>query len=125
MNQQDRWISIGIVIIILIHLAIWLTGYFTGRLSYLISFLNLTVAVSILAYWIIMQLSIQQHIFEIRETIVLIFEVIVAATALYSIVSTAHYKALKIFQYIVFGMDITVLIAALIFMLTFKMTKLF
>ena len=125
MNPQDKFITIEVVIFILVHLAIWIIGYSTGKLSHLISFLNLTVAISILAYWIIKQLNIQQHFFETREFIVLFFEVTVAASALYNIVSVSHYKAFTVFQYIVFGIDMTVLIAALIFMLAFKMTRIF
>lgn len=125
MNTQDKWISISLGIVILIHLTVWVAGYFNNKLFSLISFLNLAFAISILAYWIINQLRIQQHTIELREVVVLIFEVMVAASALYNTISAGNYKSLRILQYIFFGLDITILIAALIFMLTFKITRLF
>ncbi len=100
MNMQDKWISISIAIVIVMHFAVWIIGYSTNKLSYLISILNLAIGAGTLAYWIINQLRIHQHIIELREVVILIFEMIVAASALYNIVYAGHYKSLKIFQYV-------------------------
>ena len=125
MSLEDRWIIIGLVIVILVHFAALIIGHYANKLSYLISILNLAIALSILAYWIINEIQVQQHAIELREIVVLIFEVIVAVSALYNIISANYNKPLRILQHIFFGVDLIVLITALIFMLTFKITKLF
>jgi len=125
MSLGDRSVIVIVVAAILLHITIWLIGYFTNRLAYLLAFVNLAVAVSFLAYWIINEIQIQQHFIEFREVAVLFLAVIIAGSALYKIFSAGHFKWLTILQYIFFGIDITILIVALIFMLTFKITRLF
>lgn len=125
MSLGDKSVLLIVVGGLLLHITIWVIGYFTNRLAVLISFLNLAMAISFLAYWIINEMQVQQHFFEFREVAFLFFAIIIAGSALYKILSAGQLKWLTILQYIFYGIDLTILIAALIFMLTFKITKLF
>lgn len=125
MSSENRSILIIVIVTILLHISIWLIGYFTNRISYLVSFLNFLFAASILAYWLINEIIIRQNSPESRELVFVCFIFIVAGSALYKIISASHLKWLAILQYVFFGIDVAILIAALIFMLTFKISRLF
>lgn len=125
MSKIDEWVNSIIVVLLLVHASVWAFGYFTNRLLYLVSFLNLAVGVAIIAYWVAKQFQIQQHNFDALEIAVLCFETIVIAAAVYSIFTSTVHNWLKVTQYIFFGIHFLVLIAAIIFMLTFKINKLF
>jgi len=124
MSRSDQWVVITIVLLILLHLSIFAIGYFTARLSYLAAVLNLAAGVSIILYWAIRQLQIEQHIIEPREIIVLLFETVVGGAAVFFIVSNQRDSWLRIMQWLFFGIHLTALVLGLIFMLTFKMNKL-
>lgn len=124
MSKSDQWINLAILFLIVIHLSVWLIGYKTHKLCSLITWLNLVAALSIFFYWIQHEISITQHIFEVREMLVLSFEVILIGCALYSLITHQWNTWLKIVQYIFFGIHLVILIGFLIFMLTFKMNRL-
>ena len=124
MNKTDQWVIIIVVAILVLHIAVWATGYRINKLSLFIAAVNLLAGFSLIMYWAVKQLRITQHHFELREAVVLGFEVIVVACAMYEITVSQRSNFLKIMQYIFFGIHFTVLIAALIFLLTFKMNKL-
>ena len=124
MGKSDQWVIITIALLILLHLSILAIGYFTTKLPYLASVLNLAAGISIILYWIIRQIQIEQHTIELREIIVLFFEVVVIGGAVFYMVATQKNNWLKIMQYLFFGMHLLVLIVGLIFMVTFKMNKL-
>ena len=125
MIKSDQTIIVIIVALLITHITLWAVGYFTHKLSYLFSFLNAAAAIALIGYWAINELSIQQHSVEGREIIVLYFELSVALVSVYTIVCHPVSSGFKIVQYIVFGIHFIVLIAGLVFMLTFKINKLF
>jgi hypothetical protein len=124
MNKTDQWVLIIIVAVIFLHLSVWVIGYRMNKLHLLTAVINLLAGASIIIYWGVRQLKVTHHYIETREIIVLGFEIIVIACAVYAIVTGQKSNLLKVMQYVFFGIHLTVLIAALIFFLTFKMNKL-
>jgi len=125
MNKSDQWVNVMLAILILIHVSILIIGLVIHKLPVLIPLLNIAVAFSIIIYWIQKQLRIEQHFNDMREMIVLGMEVIVIATAVYFINTLHRDQWLKVMQYVIFGIHLTCLLLFLIFMVTFKMKRLF
>ena len=125
MNKSDQWVNVMLAILILIHVSILIIGLVIHKLPVLIPLLNIAVAFSIIIYWIQKQLRIEQHFNDMREMIVLGMEVIVIATAVYFINTLHRDQWLKVMQYVIFGIHLICLLLFLIFMLTFKMKRLF
>lgn len=123
MSKPDQWVIIIIGILILLHLSVLAIGYFTARFSWLAALLNTAVAVSVILYWVIKQIQVEQHTIELREMIVLLFEAGVIAAAVYYLAAAKPGWA-GVSQVIVWGIHLAVLILGLIFMLSFKMNKL-
>ena len=124
MGRQDQYCIGILILLIVIHVAVLITGALSNRLLYLTSILNLAACLSIAVYWLQKQLVIEQHIFDLNEIIVLCFEVIVIGCTVYTMVSREPYYLLKLIQYIVFGIHLSALCFLLVFMLTFKMNRL-
>lgn len=124
MSKSDQWIIITVVVFILIHLSIWVVGFLTNKLSYLTADLNLVAGLSIIVYGVQKQLRIEQHYVELREIIVLCFELLVIGCTVYSFISRQWDNGIRIAQYIFFGIHLAALLLVLIFMLTFKMNRL-
>jgi hypothetical protein len=124
MSKQDQLITIMILLLIVIHAAIGIAGYITGRLLFFITLLNLLAGLSIIIYWIQKQVRISRHFFELREMFVLSLELILIGCAIYFISKNPAASFFKVFQYTFFGVHLLLLILGLIFMLTFKMNKL-
>jgi hypothetical protein len=78
----------------------------------------------VILYWVIRQLQVQQHYFDNREILLLFFEAMVIVLAAIYIFSIQKNPGLKVMQSIFFGIHFLVLILGLVFMLTFKITKL-
>ncbi|MDB5279213.1 MAG: hypothetical protein JWR61_4168 [Ferruginibacter sp.] len=124
MNKTDQWVLIIVVAVIVLHLSVWVFGYRMNKLPFLTAIVNLLAGASVIIYWAVRQLMVTQHYIETRELVVLGFEIIVIACAVYTIVAGQKSILLKVTQYVFFGIHLTVLLAALIFLLTFKMNKL-
>ena len=124
MIKSDQSVVIIMGLLILLYLSVWVVGYFTGKLFYFMSILNLASAAAIILYWTVRQLKIQQHTIELREIVVLGAELIVIACAVYVIAAGNKFNWLKVVQYIFFTIHFLLLLLALIFMLTFKMNRL-
>ena len=124
MSKSDQGVIITIGLLILLHLSILTIGYFTAKFTWLAAVMNLAAGVSIILYWTIRQIQIEQHTIEGREIIVLLVEVLVISAALFYIVTNQKDNWLKVMQYIFFGIHLLALLLGLIFMLTFKMNKL-
>ena len=124
MNKTDQWVLITIVAVMLLHISVWVIGYWINKLPLLTAIINLLAGASVIIYWAVRQLMVTQHHIETREVIVLGFEIIVIACAVYTIVAGEKINLLKVVQYAFFGIHIMVLIAAFIFLLAFKMNKL-
>jgi len=124
MSKSDQWVIIIISVLILLYLSILVIGYLTGRFSYLSSFLNAATGASIVIYWVIKQIQIEQHFIDTREIVVLLFEALVVTGAVFYIGSNQKYNWLRVMQSIFFGIHLTVLLLGIIFMFTFKINKL-
>jgi hypothetical protein len=124
MNKSDQWVVINVVAMLLLYIAVWLIGYRTHKLNLFTAAVNLLTGSFIIIYWVVKQLRITQHHFELREFMALGLEAILIGCAIYTIIAGQKINWLKVTQYVFFGIHFTILIAALIFLLTFKMNKL-
>jgi hypothetical protein len=125
MSRSDQWVNIAIVLCILVYLSILIFGYFTHKFAFLAAILNVATGASIIFYWVIRQLQIQQHYFDNREIMILLFEVVVIVIAAKYIFSIQKSQGFKVMQSVIYGIHFLMLILGLVFMLTFKITKLF
>lgn len=96
----------------------------TPKAMLLISYLNAIVALCVILYWVVKNLTIQQHYFEFREAFVLCLEACILIFALYGILGFQSIT-LKVINYVAFGLHLLAAIGILYFMLTFKMNRLF
>jgi hypothetical protein len=124
MSKSDQWVIIAICLLILLYLSILVIGNLTGKFSYLSAFLNAVTGTSIILYWAIKQIQIEQHIIETREIIVLLFEVLMVAGAVYYVAGNQKHNWLRVMQCIFYGIHLAALLLSLIFMFTFKINKL-
>jgi hypothetical protein len=125
MGNSDKQVIVIISLIIVAYILTWITGVLKHQVAYYFSFLNAATALGLIVYWVQKQLSITQHFFEGREIAVLCLEGLVAGIAVYCILTRPGMQWVKVIQYIAFGLHFTVLVLFLVFMLTFKMNKLF
>ena len=124
MGKSDQGVVIIMLLLVVLYLVIWTIGYFAQKLPLFIATLNIFTALAVVGYWAIRQLQIQQHYFDVREMTVLGIEIIICIAAIYSIASGNKYKWIIIIEYTVFGLHLLALVIAVIFMFTFKITKL-
>lgn len=125
MSSSDQKIKIVLICCIIIHVitSIALGANFITFSSLL--FLNLLSAAAIILYWIIKQLRIAKHYFELRELVVLCLEGLICSFSLYAFFSNSWSLLTRIFSWGIFAIHLLALVAFLVFMLTFKMKKLF
>jgi hypothetical protein len=124
MSNPDKVVVIMMLLLITIHLGVAIAGFITGRLLFLMTILNLIAGLSIIIYWIQKQLRISQHIFDGKEVLGLLLELIVVACGIYVLSKNHAVTFFKAVQYSFFSIHLLLLIIGLIFMLTFKMNKL-
>ncbi|MBK9985173.1 MAG: hypothetical protein IPP15_22915 [Saprospiraceae bacterium] len=124
MSKSDQYVNILIIGTIILYLAIGVIGYKGQKFAYLASIVNIITGGAILLYWSLRQIQITQHIFELREILVLLFEVVVIACGVFYILSSERGGGLKIVQYLFYGIHLIVFVLGLIFMMTFKITRL-
>lgn len=125
MSKADQWVSIILWISILIHIIVLIVGLTTNKITFLANWTNLVVGLSVLLYWLQKQLRIEYHIFEVREWIVLGIELVVVATSLYLMATKQWSSGIRVLVYIFFGLHLLTLILLAVFLLTFKMKRLF
>jgi hypothetical protein len=125
MGNSDKQVILIISLIIVAYVLTWITGFLKHQLAYYFSFLNAATALALIVYWVQKQLRITQHFFEGREIAVLCLEGLAAGIAVYYILMRPGVQWIKMVQYIAFGLHFTALVLFLVFMLTFKMNKLF
>ena len=124
MGKSDQGVVIIMLLLIVLYLVIWTMGYFAQKLPLFIATLNIFTALVVVGYWAMRQLKIKQHYFDVREMTILGIEIIICIAAIYSIASGNKYKLIIIIEYAVFGLHLLALVIVVIFMFTFKMTKL-
>lgn len=124
MSISDAWIK-GIAISgVLIYAVIFIIGLKTHKLLRYISLLNLLSGLIFVLYWILKQLRITQHSFELRELIFLAFELVVVFLSLYVIQSVVIPQWAKYLSYTFFSLQFLILVLFLLIMFFFKMNKL-
>ncbi len=121
-NSTLTILLIGCIVIFALAL---LNSLLNSHSLFFILLLNSVAALSILLYWTIKQLSITQHYFEVREVVVIFIEVLILCFSLYGLFGKTLTKWPKILTYGIFGTHFIVLVLFLLFVLTFKMKKLF
>jgi hypothetical protein len=124
MNKSDQWVIIILVLFILLHLSVLIIVLLCHKLPCLVSLLNLVAGLSIMLYWVQKEIRIIQHTTELREILVLGFEVAVIIISFYSFISNQRNIFLNFTRYLFFGIHFLCLILFLVFMLTFKMNRL-
>ena len=124
MPNSNQSVLIILIAITALFLTVLIIGYKTNQIAFLIPLLNLVSGSSLLIYWVQKQVRMTQHIFELREISVLIFEMIVIGCAFYALMSKAEYPWLRLLQYVFWTLHFFCLLAFLVFMLTFKMKRL-
>ena len=125
MNPTDKQVRFGTVIFILLHVVIGIgcLADWTPMLSlYLLNFVSGSL---IVGYWVRKQIIITQHIFEIREITYVSFELFVAGLSGYTVLTRPANSIMSTVHYSIAALHLLGLIMFLIFMLTFKIRKLF
>ncbi|MEO7309285.1 MAG: hypothetical protein ABIX01_02725 [Chitinophagaceae bacterium] len=125
MPTQTETAVMVLVLLIIIQLALFIIGKKFGKLATVVSILNILVAVAIVAYWLLKYFQATMHYVELREVVVLGVEIMLLASASYSLMVQHSNQAVKVTQYVFFGIHFLCSILFLIFMLTFRITKLF
>lgn len=125
MSKSDQWVNLLIIIFIMSYVLTLVIGYLTHRFASLAAIINISTGATVIIYWVVRQLQVQQHYFDNREILLLFFEGAVIVFGAIYIFSVQKNEGLKVMQSIFFGIHFLVLILGLVFMLTFKMTKLF
>jgi len=125
MNKPDSWVIIFLISVILIYISVWIIGVIKHKAAFYFSFLNGLTALMLIAYWVLREIRVTQHFIETREIVVLSIEALIIAISVYSILSAFLNSWIKVAQYCIFGVHFLCLVLFLIFMLTFKMDRLF
>ena len=124
-NPDDRTVKRITIAAICLYAAVLIAGFATHHLLLYVSIINSVAGLLIISYWIWDKLRPLKRLTERRELIVLLIECIIVAAAIYTIMSTSLPGWLTIVQYIIFAIHALLLVLFLIFMLTFKIKKLF
>ena len=113
-----------VIAILICQIATLLIGIKISKTQVVVSYLNAIVVIGILIFWVSQNLNLQQHYFEFREAFVLCLEACILIFALYSILGFQN-NTLKTINYIGFALHLLAAVGLLVFILTFKITKLF
>lgn len=124
MSTTDIRETTVLILVFIFHLAAIIIGYKMQKTTLLISYLNAMLVISMFIYWVLKNLNIQEHNFELRESYALFTEACILIFALYSIMGF-HNSTLKVINYIGFGIHLLVTIGMYIFISLFKINKLF
>lgn len=125
MSKPDKQVGVVLIILILAYGSVLIAGSVSHRLSFLTSLVNLFTGLSVIIYWLQKQIKIKQHRIESREIIVLIIEMLLIVSAAYIMITQQWHHWLRMVQYVFFGIHLIILLFFLVFILTFKIKKLF
>ncbi|SHH91308.1 hypothetical protein SAMN04488109_6044 [Chryseolinea serpens] len=123
MSTTDKQVCAAVAMVVLIHAIVLIVGLASSSFG-IIVYLNLAVSVSLLLYWTQKQIRIQQHIMEFREMLVVVFEALVAGCSVYALIE-APVGWLWVAHVVISGIHFLAILVFFIFMLTFKIKKLF
>ena len=124
MSNSDKQISVAVALVVLLHAAILIGALGVSSGPCIAAYLNLIVSISLLSYWVQKQIRIRQHIMELREVVVLGFEIAIAGCSVYALIEEPA-RWLRVTHVVISGVHFLVALAFFIFMLTFRMKKLF
>ena len=124
MSKSDQWIIVFVAILIAIHLSVLAISILYHKISW-IPLLNSLAALLVIVYWIQKQFMISHFILYPSEFGFISFEVLVLGFSAYSLLNNQSLNWLTILQKTIFGIHLTVLVLFLVFMLTFKIDRLF
>ncbi|MFT3910829.1 MAG: hypothetical protein QM737_15535 [Ferruginibacter sp.] len=125
MPASNNQVKATIIFFMLIYMAVFLTGLRAYQELELISLINFITSLSILLYWIRKQLRITQHIYELREMVLLGIEILFLGVSVFSFFIHTPGSWTAITAFAIFIIHFVVLLLALIFMFTFKIKRLF
>jgi hypothetical protein len=125
MSISNRLAITILVSLIIIQIATGVVGSILDETLRAVTFINAFFSIAILIYRIQHEMRITQHSKDAREITFLCFEVFVAAISIYTTVFVVTNAWVTGIQYIIYFCHLTALILLLIFMLTFKIKKLF
>lgn len=123
MSTTDKQISAAVALVVLVHAIVLIAGLVSSSVG-IIVYLNLAVSVSLLLYWTQKQIRIQQHVMELREMTVLVFEALVAGCSVYALIETPV-GWLRVAHVVISGIHFLAALVFFTFLLTFKIKKLF
>ena len=121
----DRQVVIIIIVFLFLYAAVLITGVAMHQLLLLVSVMNTIAGSLMISYWVWDKLRPLQRMTEQREIIVLSIEGLFAAVSLYAVITNGLSYWLTVVQYIIFTLHAVLLLLFLVFMLTFKIKKLF
>ncbi len=125
MTISNRGLIATVVTFIVIYLLAIINDVVNSNQLIFILILNFSLSLVVLLYWIIKQLRIKIHYFELRELVVLSLEVVILVSSCFAIFQDVLPKWFQMIEYVFFGIQFIALILFLIFALTFRMKKLF
>jgi hypothetical protein len=119
----------GVVIIVIAFLFLYAAALITGLVKHqllrYVSVVNAVAGLLMISYWVWDKLRPLQRMTERREIIFLSLEGLFVSVSLYCLVATRLNYWLTVVQYIVFAFHAVLLLLFLLFILTFKMKRLF
>jgi hypothetical protein len=125
MSKSDQWIVFILSLFILLQVTVLIAGKIRGELIASVGILNLFVAALFIGYWIVRYFQVQVHIFDLWITLLLMAETGLILLTVYSVIVHYNHPILRFMQYFLFGFHLVASILFLVFMLSFKMNRLF
>jgi hypothetical protein len=124
-SKSDQFVVVVLSFFILIQVAIAVIGKLTGKFIELAGVLNLIVALLFIGYWVVRYFQVQVHSFDMWITLLLLAETILILLTAYSMMVHYGNQLVRFIQYIFFGLHLLASVLFLVFMLSFKMNRLF
>jgi hypothetical protein len=125
MQLSDNIIKTIVIVLILVYTGTLIIQLMSHSSFNFIAWLNVISASAILIFWTSKQLRISQHYYDSREIIFLCIECFFAGITIYSIIVNATNPFFNIMKYVIYGIHLAAMLALLLFMVTFKMNRLF
>lgn len=122
---SNRGLIIFVISCIVLYLLVLLDTLLNHSQLYFIKTLNVITSFSLLFYWVVKQFRIKKHYFEMWEIAVILFEILILISSWYAIILTDLPKWMTFIEYGFFLLHLMVLVLFLIFILTFKIKRLF
>ncbi|TYB72671.1 hypothetical protein ES676_10885 [Bizionia saleffrena] len=123
--MNDIYVSTALISLLICHLAAIIIGYQMHKQTLIMSYLNMGIAIGAFVFWAITSLNIKQHNFQFIELLALFIEACILIFAFVSIIGFHNKTAVKVINFIGFGIHLLVTTGMLIYMLTFKFNRLF